>query len=125
MKMERVEILEGLPPLSWLLNVHEDKLIVYAGSRVEVFENGVFEGCWEGTFASYDFHCCDNVFGSGFRLHDNSIRFVTPTHTLESLYAVVKESGFSVSNSIAFLMTFREIELPFKQPSNTPFSDAS
>jgi hypothetical protein len=53
------------------------------------------------------------VFGSGFKIVGGEPLFVTPSHTLDALYVLRLRGAFTVSNSLAFLVRFSGLELPF------------
>ena len=54
-----------------------------------------------------------HVFGSGGKIVGDRALFVTPSHTLDALYALRKGDTFTVANSLAFLVQFADLELPF------------
>src|SRR4051794_9805847 len=54
-----------------------------------------------------------HVFGSGFKAVASGALFVTPSHTLDALYALRRGDAFTVSNSLAFLARFAGLEPRF------------
>jgi hypothetical protein len=52
------------PRLAWLCELSAD-LSIQCGSQVEVFDDGLVEGCWDGPFRAFGFLGCPNFFGSG------------------------------------------------------------
>jgi hypothetical protein len=58
------------------------------------------EGCWDGSFSSFDFSDRINFFGSGVIRRGDSWLFCPPCHTFEALYVMVQQGRTSVSNSV-------------------------
>lgn len=108
-----VHIDSELPPLAWLAEVSENRVRLWCGERVEVRENGFFEGCWADDFANFNFDAVPNVFGSGGKVSGDTVLFVTPSHTLEGLYVLDKGGRIIVSNSLPFLINVENVELGF------------
>ena len=102
-----------LPPLAWLLDLRTQPPTLVCGSDVEIFDDGFFEGCWAGDFPARDFDTARHVFGSGARQAGESWLVVSPSHTMEAIYLLVRETGHLVSNSLAFLCAWADIALPF------------
>jgi hypothetical protein len=108
-----VRRMERLPPLAWLLDLRTLPPTLVCGSDVEIFDDGFFEGCWAGDFQARDFDAARHVFGSGARQMGEGWLVVPPSHTMEAIYLLVQPLGHLVSNSLAFLCAWAEIELPF------------
>jgi hypothetical protein len=108
-----VRRMERLPPLAWLLDLRTLPPTLVCGSDVEIFDDGFFEGCWTGDFPARDFDTARHVFGSGARQVGEGWLVVSPSHTMEAIYLLVQPVGHLVSNSLAFLCAWAEIELPF------------
>ena len=108
-------LLPGLPPLAWLAEVGPGGVSLLHGADVETFPDGCFEGCWAGDFDARGFDEAPHVFGSGLKVRGGRALFVTPSHTLDALYALRRDGGraVAVSNSLAFLVRFAGLELPF------------
>lgn len=103
--------LPDLPPLAWLFERRPDgAAVLNHGAGVSVGDNGFFEGCADVTEGGLE--SAANVFGSGAVRANGSWVFVTPSHTLESLYVYVSGSGWSVSNSLAFLAARHQLVPP-------------
>jgi hypothetical protein len=112
MKFER-EAVPTLPPLAWLFEgtaAGKGKLL--HGSAVYVRDESFVEGCLA---ASADEGPQDvaNIFGSGLSAQGNKWLFVTPSHTLESLYFYRHSAGWSIANSLAFLGAYHGIVPPW------------
>ncbi len=106
----------AIPAASWLAMVVDAKLSVVCGTQVSVHEAGVFEGVWDDTFDAFDCDRAENVFGSGMRVREGRPVFVTPSHTLEGLYAYEERGRLVVSNSLAFLLEHEGIAVPADVP---------
>jgi len=101
-----------LPPQSWLVKVCDNQVQGFSGANVELFNNGLVEGCWDGPFKEYGFRDAENFFGTGMVIEDNVVTFVAPTHTLEVLYLLNDGVSLIASNSLAFLLEFTGLNLP-------------
>jgi hypothetical protein len=112
MKLERL-IEPGLPPLAWLFQpLGEGEGRLFYGPAVWAHDDGFLEGCL-GNQPDTDPSDATNVFGSALCRRRNSWLFVTPSHTLESLYFYRHAGGWSASNSLAFLAALHGIEPPW------------
>ena len=87
------------PRLTWLFDA-SDQPVAYCGDDVEIFEDGLVEGCWDGQFSSFDFPHRVNFFGSGVIRRGDTWLFCPPCHTFEALYVMVQQGRASVSNSV-------------------------
>jgi hypothetical protein len=105
----------SLPPLAWCTRVRrgEDRVELICGGGVELGDAAFFEGAWDGNFTAMDFTGAAAVFGSGARVHNNAITFVTPSHTCERLQWLRSADGQSrlISNSLCFLLAMGGEEL--------------
>ena len=111
-----IRALPSLPAASWIAMVAAGRVSVVCGRRVDAHARGVFEGVWDGPFEAFDCDRAENVFGSGMRLRDGRIVFVSPSHTLEGLYVHQEGDRLVISNSLAFLLEHEGIEVPRDQP---------
>src|SRR3954466_11921138 len=102
-----------LPRLAWLVDLAASRPRIFCGADVEVFADGLFEGCWDGAFESGGFDRPHQLFGSGFRIHADEILFLTPSHTLDALFVLGRGGAFVVANSLPFLVQYAGLELPF------------
>lgn len=107
-----VRQLSSLPPLAWLLDLRAPRPTLVCGCDVEIFDQAFFEGCWAGAFRARNFDTARHVFGSGARRVGQRWLVVSPSHTMEAVY-LLERAGHVVSNSLAFLCAWAEIELPF------------
>ena len=90
------------PRLGWLFDL-ADGPTAHCGEDVEVSEDGLVEGCWDGPFTSFDFADRINFFGSGVLRCGNEWLFCPPCHVLDPLYILVHKGRACVANSMALL----------------------
>ena len=109
----RYERVEGWPSLAWLARCGrgDSTIEVRHGWRVET-RPGWFGGIiWAGPFAEADFDRTDVVFGSGGRVRDGAIVFVSPATTVSRLHSFEAHEAVWVSNSLPCLMAALEAGL--------------
>ena len=108
-----VERVPELPRSAWLYHRGPSQERILAGTGVEEFPSGIFEGCWSGEFSRADFVDAENVFGTGISFTGSAPRFVTHSYVTNELFAWVDDRGETVSNSLSLLLEFCEISLPY------------
>jgi hypothetical protein len=108
-----IRVMPNMPPLGWLITLAGPRPSLLCGADVETFRDGFFEGCWAGEFDGGAFHTARHVFGSGGKIEGDRALFITPSHTLDAVYALRKGGTFTVANSLAFLVQFADLALPF------------
>ena len=98
--------LEGWPPLAWLARCRRDTrdIQVAHGSRVETHPDWFAEAVWDGDFEDGGLDRTDLVFGSGGRLRDGSLAFVSSGTTVDRLHSLEAGGSVWVSNSLACLL---------------------
>jgi len=118
MKIE-FQLISSLPRLAWCacLPKNEGVVRVLHGPWVETRDDCFFEGAWDGSFNAYRFDEASMMAGSGGRIVDGSILFVSPGHMGDRLFSLSKDSELYVSNSFVFLLTQVEEELDIKYPN--------
>ncbi len=121
MKFDR-ELVPGLPPLAWLFHARPNghRKLVH-GAAVAVHDEGFVEGCL-GESGDKDVRDTTHAFGSALSTRGNRWLFVTPSHTLESLYLYRKSSEWSVSNSLGFLAAYHGITPPWDRRYGATFA---
>src|SRR5262245_30615477 len=109
------QLLEGLPAPAWLFELRSSgENRCFHGTAIEIRKDGFFEGCLDGDIWSDDLAAISNVFGSGvMESREERYLVVTPSHTLESIYMYEHDGGVGVSNSLALLLEFYGLNLPF------------
>jgi hypothetical protein len=101
-----------LPPLAWICHIDIKGVRFDIGNQVEQRGNLLFEGAWNGSFQDSSPEKSDFVFGSGAIIGKQNICFVTPKHSLESVFVLFdhQQKKLSVSNSMAFLLSRAQIK---------------
>jgi len=108
---ERSMILDPLevdwPKLSWLAAVRRgsNSVRVLHGSAVESGPDRCVEAVWTGHFAEGDFDRTDIVIGTGLRVRNDKLVFVSSGDTLNRLYYHEGRDTILVSNSFTALIT--------------------
>jgi hypothetical protein len=77
---------------------------VLHGPEVEVAAEWLCEATWDGDFGAGDFDLTDIVAGSGARLRDGRVTFVSSGSTVDRLQAVSTGGRVLVSNSLPCLL---------------------
>ena len=110
MKIDFIELADW-PPLAWLafIDSKRPQLTVWHGPQVETSELGFCEAIWDGEFEQFDFDKTDLVFGSGCRLRDDCITFVSAGSTVDRLQFYRRDDGICVANSLACLAEFNDL----------------
>jgi hypothetical protein len=96
------------PSLAWLAVCEPgaDAVTVYVGRGVEVDEDWLCEGVWDGAFEEGGFDRTDLVFGSGVRRRSSAVDFVSSGTTMDRLHSVETGGRTHVSNSLSCLLSF-------------------
>lgn len=107
----------GLPRLAWFGAIEQSTLAVtvFHGADVEVRDNFIVEGVWEGDFELGDFHCAEHFFGSGLILKENNVWLVPSSALVDKLFFCEDDQYFYASNSLICLLAYLDAEL---DPSN-------
>ena len=94
------------PPLAWLACLHsgDPRIEVFHGRRVEVRDDWFCEAVWAGDFAAGDFDRTDLVVGSGGRLRDGEMVFVSSGNTVDRLLWIRDGERIWLSNSLPCLL---------------------
>ncbi len=99
------------PPLAWLArcpvsgeSVAGESVHVRHGARVETRADWFCEAVWDGTYEQGAFDRTDLVFGSGGRLREGALRFVSAGSTLDRLHSARAGGHVHVSNSLPCLL---------------------
>ncbi|NWN90427.1 hypothetical protein HLV39_02795 [Marinobacter adhaerens] len=103
----------GLPRLAWFGAIDKSTLTVtvFHGADVEVTDNFIVEGVWEGAFELGDFHCAEHFFGSGLISKDNSVWLVPSSALVDKLFFCEDDQYFYASNSLICLLAYLDAEL--------------
>jgi hypothetical protein len=95
------------PILAWLARCRasSDVVTVFHGSGVETVDGWFAEAAWAGEFDAGDFDQTDVVSGSGGRLRNGELVFVSSGSTVDRLQSLETDDGAWVSNSLACLLS--------------------
>ena len=101
------------PPNAWLALCTQDSdaVLVYHGRQVETSDEWFCEAVWTGEFEAGGFDQADTVFGSGGRLRDGNLTFVSATSTVDRLQFTQDKDAVLVSNSLVCLVANSKIQL--------------
>ena len=99
---------EGIPSLSWLATINKSGGVIKLihGTMVECCEHYFVSGVWDGSFEKGEFDTALSFHGTGGILKEDSVTFATPNHLQESLYSLVQDNVFVISNSLPFLLAY-------------------
>ena len=94
------------PPLGWIAELIDGDSIVRVrhGSEVEARDSWMCEAVWAGDFNAGDFDRTDLVFGSGIRVRDGEVIFVSSATTVDRLQFLQLPGRTLISNSLACLV---------------------
>ena len=111
-KIENV-LKSSWPKLSWvcILYAKTKRIKVFHGPMVEINENWLVEGVWNREFSSGDFDLTDLFFGSGLRLREKKIVFVSSGSTFDRLLYCDTKDKFFVSNTLPGLLQVSNMRL--------------
>ncbi len=100
------EPIDGWPPLAWIAvcDRASGRVRVRHGQSVETRHDWFCEAVWAGEFGSGDFDRTDLIVGSGARLRDGRLVFVSSGTTVDRLQSLQTTEGVLVSNSLPCLM---------------------
>jgi hypothetical protein len=103
----------GWPKLAWVavMKPGSDAVSVLHGPCVETGRNWCAEAVWVGNFPEGDFDLTDVITGTGVRLRDDKVVFVSSGDTLNRLHHFEDGQALYVSNSLPGLMTVAGLEL--------------
>lgn len=115
MAVERFDYHEvaGWPPLAWVATCRPGSVTVDVlhGDRVERRPRWFCEGAWAGPYVAGDFDRTDLVFGSGARLREEGVVFVSSGSTVDRLQSLRFGEGIWVSNSLPCLLAMAEADI--------------
>jgi hypothetical protein len=94
------------PVLAWLgqLEPGASTVTIFHGSNVEIAEDWFAEAVWPGEFSEGGLDQTDIVAGSGGRVRDGELIFVSSGSTVDRLQSITTRKGSWVSNSLTCLV---------------------
>lgn len=92
----------SLPRLAWIAEyrLFDRDLIVHYGSDVEVGDDFLIEGVWEGKYDDLGFDTCKNFFGSGLKISNGALIAVPSTGLVDRVFIGESEEKYYISNSL-------------------------
>ncbi len=79
---------------------------MFHGERVETKDQWFCEAIWDGDFKTGDFDQTDLVFGSGGRIRDDNLCFVSSGSNLNRLHSFERNGTTYVSNSLICMLAW-------------------
>lgn len=112
MNLELCKI-DSWPKLAWVARIRSDlpTVLVFHGPMVEVRDDWCVEAVWAGAFEDGDFDRTDLIFGSGVRIRDGKVVFVSSGTVFDRLWRTSTGTGHYVSNSLPALMASAGLSL--------------
>lgn len=103
----------GLPRLAWIGAIKKTSLSVtlFHGAEVELADNFIVEGVWEGDFKRGEFHLAEHFFGSGLSVQEDGIWLVPSTGLVDRIFFCKDDESFFASNSLVCLLAYLDAEL--------------
>jgi len=113
------QVVASLPKLSWCACVRRGEPVVRAllGEGIELKGNAFVEGAWSGEFSEFGFDQAETLIGSGCRVGESAVRFVSASHPLERIFLVRLEDALLASNSLPFVLEQAEDGLDAGYPN--------
>ena len=103
----RYQCMEEWPPLAWLCKCGIDNQVIeiYQGKLVETNKEWFGEAVWDDTYKLGNFDTTDIIFGSGGRIREESVIFVSSGSTVDRLHSLQTKTGTFISNSLVCLLS--------------------
>ncbi len=104
------------PPLAWCARCGDASggIDVFHGANVETSTDWFCEAVWDQPYENGDFDLTDIVFGSGGRIRDGHIRFVTSGSTVDRLHSLTTGTVTTISNSLPCILAVSGARLPLE-----------
>ena len=100
----RTIVLSNFPPLAWIIRTDGKRVDVLTGAKVRQFDHGFFEGGWSGTDSPFELKESGVFFGSGAAWSDGKLKFVGPSHSMESIWIAETPTAVWAANSLPLLI---------------------
>lgn len=106
------------PPLAWLARCHRasNVVTVYHGRQVEITPDWFCEATWDGDYQTGNFDQTDIVAGSGCRVRNGKLTFVSSGSTLDRLNSMEVADSVWVSNSLPCLLAANDAQFDPSYP---------
>lgn len=95
-----------LPRLAWLGYIPKvpGTIRVLCGIGVEVADNAIVEGCWDGTYCDFDFERHGYFFGSGLKVVEDRVELVASSSLTDRVVWADGGAHYVCSNSLPMLL---------------------
>lgn len=109
MQIQNHEI-SNWPSLAWIckLTLNNQSIELFHGSEVEIRDGWFCEAVWDGNFSEGNFDQTDIISGSGGRIRDDHLKFVSSGSTLDRLQQLQIYDQIWVSNSLPCLLAMTQ-----------------
>ena len=96
---------DDLPKLAWCCRIKQNRNIVNVvhGTGVKCSPNQFSEGVWAGLHGHCEMEAAVVVTGSGAKITDEGVLFVTPSHSGQRVYTARRDAFLFISNSLVGL----------------------
>ena len=104
---------DAWPRLAWVAELRpgDGEVIVRCGSHVEATESWFCEAVWDGDFADGDFDLTDIVAGTGARIRDGKVTFVSSASLQDRLQYLQCDDKVLVSNSLSAIVALSGVDV--------------
>jgi hypothetical protein len=101
------------PKLAWVAKakICDDTVKVFHGPMVEAGPDFCVEAVWADSFESGNFDMTDLVFGSGVRVRDDCVVFVSSGTTTDRLWYTSSSEEYYISNSLPAILSAADLTL--------------
>src|SRR4051812_33045430 len=101
------KLISSWPKLAWIakLTPRSSTVEIHHGPRVEASDEWFCEAVWAGEYSAGDFDLTECVFGSGGRMREDAITFVSSGSTCDRLHWAQVDGVTWISNSLPCLMS--------------------
>lgn len=101
------------PKLAWIAKtaIGKECVDVFHGPMVEINHEFCVEAVWPGKYEEGCFDQTDLVFGSGVRIQDDKVVFVSSASTTDRLWYHTDGKTYHVSNSLPAILSFLNLDL--------------
>ncbi|RBW49718.1 hypothetical protein [Marinobacter sp. F3R11] len=103
----------ALPRLAWIAeyNPLDRYLLVNYGQDVEVGDNFLVEGVWEGNFEEQGFDTSNHFFGSGLKLSNDKLVVSPSTGLVDRIFIGESKDKYYISNSLIEILAITKSKL--------------
>jgi hypothetical protein len=111
---------EAWPQLTWHAEWKRggDEIVVRHGKSVEIRNDRIFEGAWDGSFEVGDFHLSSALCGSGLIIQNDEVILIPPFHPQERIFTTSEPGNLlrQASNSLHCWLQMAGYTLDSKWP---------